>query len=246
MTEQDVPPPLDAERHALLLDFDGTFVDFAPHPDAIRLRPGSRDLLLSVADRLGGALAIVTGRRIEDVDKFLDPLQFPAVGLHGQQFRIDSEGIRSRPATPELDIARRRLVEAVPTNDKLLLEDKGAALVLHYRTHPELRERAAVLAAAAVEGLHDLHAVPGHEIIEIRQRGVSKAEAPAILADVAAFAGRLPVFIGDDTTDEDGFRAAAAAGGFGIKVGPGSSEAAHRLPDVGAVHAWLAAFAHPV
>ena len=240
------PPPLDPQRDALLLDFDGTFVDFAPHPDAITLRPGSRDLLLAVRSCLGGALAIVTGRRIADIDRFLAPLCLPAVGLHGQESRFDGEDISSRPPTPDIGEARRRLAAHGEFPPGLMIEDKGAAIVLHYRTRPELKEDVAALGRAAVAGLAEIHAVAGHDIVEIRQRGVSKAEAPRMLAAAGPFAGRRPVFIGDDTTDEDGFRAAAAAGGFGIKVGPGDTAAAYRLPDVGAVHRWLASCASGV
>lgn len=235
----DAPPPLDPARHALLLDFDGTFVDFAPRPDAIRVRPGSLEILKGVRARLGGALAMVSGRRIADIDRFLAPLRLPVVGVHGQEKRIDGGEVIRREPSPELDVARRRIETALGPDDKVYMEDKGSALVLHYRENPEEQGRAAALADAAVGGLATLHAVPGHAIVEIRERGVSKADAVATLAADPPFAGRLPVFIGDDTTDEDGFRAAAEAGGFGIKVGPGATAAKYRLADVDAVHDWL-------
>jgi trehalose 6-phosphate phosphatase len=151
--------------------------------------------------------------------------------------------MRIRAPTPQLDEARRRLADALQSDDPLLLEDKGAALVLHYRTHPEERARAERLAERAAGGLADLQALRGHAIVEIRERGVTKAVALRLFSDVPAFAGRLPVFVGDDTTDEDGFAAAAQAGGFGVKVGPGDTAAEWRLPDVTGVHRWLAALA---
>jgi trehalose 6-phosphate phosphatase len=234
-----VPPGLDPGRHALFLDFDGTFVDFAPTPDSVELRPGSKALLERLSGRLGGALAMVSGRKIADIDGFLAPLKLPASGVHGQEFRPAAGDFRKQPATPDLDEARRRLSHLVRPDDPLLVEDKGGALVLHFRLHPEQRERAERLSQEAVAGLSDLHALEGHAIFEIRQRGISKALALQLFGDLPPFAGRLPVFIGDDTTDEDGFRAAAKAGGFGIKVGPGVTEAAYRLPDVTAVHDWL-------
>ena len=237
------PPPLDPDRHSLFLDFDGTFVDFAPEPDAIRLRPGSTELLQGASRRLGGALALVSGRRIADLDRFLAPLQLPASGVHGQEFRPRPGDLRQAPPSPELDEARRRLAAAVIPEDPLLIEDKGGALVLHFRKHPDQRDRAETIAKEAVAGLADLHALEGHAIFEIRQRGISKAMALGLFATMAPFAGRLPVFIGDDTTDEDGFRAAAEAGGFGVKVGPGPTAAAFRLPDVTAVHNSLARIA---
>lgn len=233
------PPPLDGDRHALFLDFDGTFVDFAPEPDAIVLRPGSIDRLAALSRRLSGALALVSGRKIADLDRFLAPLQLPAAGVHGQEFRPAPGDLRVQPASPELDEARRRLAGLIMAADPLLVEDKGGALVLHYRKHPEQRGRAEALAHEAVAGLSALHALPGHAIVEIRQHGISKAGALKLFAAMPPFSGRHPVFIGDDTTDEDGFRAAREADGFGVKVGPGSTAAFYRLPDVSAVHAWL-------
>ena len=237
------PPPLVRARHALFLDFDGTFVDFAPTPEAVRLRPGSSELLERVRDQLGGALALVSGRRTADLDGFLAPLQLPASGLHGQEFRPAPGDVRRRAPTPDFDEARRRLLHRLRPDDPLLLEDKGGGLVLHFRLHPEQRERAKKLAEETVAGLSDLHALEGHAIYEIRQRGISKALALQLFAGEPPFAGRLPVFVGDDSTDEDGFRAAAEAGGFGVKVGPGVTEAAYRLKDVTAVHDWLGALA---
>jgi trehalose 6-phosphate phosphatase len=234
------PPPLDPDRHALFLDFDGTFVDFAPTPDAVQLRAGSIDLLDRLSRRLGGALAVISGRRIADLDGFLAPLDLPASGVHGQELRLGGRGIRLRPPSPQLDEARRRLGAAVGHDDQLDVEDKRAALVLHFRRHPEQGGRAARLGQEAIAGLEDLEALPGHAIVEIRERGVSKADAVRRFAAHPPFSDRLLVFVGDDTTDEDGFRAAAAAGGFGVKVGPGTTAAEYRLADVSAVHAWLA------
>jgi trehalose 6-phosphate phosphatase len=240
MRESGPPPPLDPGRDALFLDFDGTFVDFAPEPDAIVLRPGSIELLQAVSRRLGGALALVSGRKVADLDRFLAPLRLPASGVHGQEFRPAPDDFRVTPPSPELDEARRRLAVLIGPGDLLRLEDKGGALVLHFRQHPDQRDRAEALARRAVAGLADLHALEGHAIVEIRQRGISKAGALVLFATVPAFAGRIPVFVGDDTTDEDGFRAAQSAGGVGIKVGLGGTSAGYRLDDVGAVHRWLA------
>ena len=237
------PPRLDPARHALFLDFDGTLVEFAPEPDAIALKPGSRELLQRVSDRLGGALALVSGRRIADLDRFLRPLELPASGVHGQEFRPRRGDLRRTPPTPQLEEARRRLAAALQPDDPLRLEDKGAALVLHFRQNPGQHGRAGIIAASAVAGLRDLHAVEGHAIFEIRQRGISKAMAIGLFAGSEPFSGRIPVFVGDDTTDEDGFRAAAEAGGFGVKVGAGETAAAYHLADVAAVHGWLAALA---
>lgn len=235
------PPPLDPDRHALFLDFDGTFVDFAPEPDAIRLRPGSIALLEAAAARLGGALALITGRRLDNLDRHVAPLRLPAAGLHGQETRLAWGPVERRRISTQMEEARRRIGARLGDGDRLRLEDKGGALVLHYRTAPEEAGRARAIAAEAVGGLDELHAQIGNAIVEIRQRGIGKGDAVRRLAAAPPFAGRVPVFVGDDTTDEDGFVAAAAAGGFGVKVGPGETAAAFRLADVGAVHEWLAA-----
>ncbi len=236
-------PPIDPERHALFLDFDGTLVAFAPTPDAITLRPGTVDRLKAISDRLGGALGIITGRRIANVDSFLTPLQLPASGLHGLETRLAGAGIEASPPSPQIATARERLGAEIRPGDRLRLEDKGGALVLHFREHPEEADRAKILARKAADGLADLSVVDGHAIAEIRMRGVDKAKALRRLLASPPFAGRLPVYVGDDTTDEDGFRAAAESGGFGVKVGDGETAAAFRLGDVFAVHQWLATIA---
>ena len=143
----------------------------------------------------------------------------------------------------EIEEARRRLAASIGASDPLFVEDKGGALVLHFRKHPEERERAEALAHAAARGLDPLHVVAGHGIFEILERGVTKARALELLSARAPCSGRSPVYVGDDTTDEDAIRAANEAGGFGVKVGPGNTEAVYRLADLGAVHAWLATFA---
>lgn len=241
MTDQPVPPPLDPDRHALFLDFDGTLVEFAPEPDAIALKPGTLALLGEVGRRLGGAFAIVSGRRITDLDRHLTPLQFHASGVHGQEFRHLPGNLNIVPPADDLDVARRRLAASMGPADPLLLEDKGGALVIHYRTHPDQKGRAAALATYAASGLDALHVVHGHKVFEIIEHGITKARAVRLFMERIPFAGRLPVFVGDDKTDEDGLRAAAAAGGFGVKIGPGLTEAAYRLRNVDAVQRWLAA-----
>lgn len=234
------PPRLDPARHALFLDFDGTFVDFAPTPDAVQLRLGSRELLERISARLNGALAMVSGRKIADLDRFLKPLELPASGVHGQEFRPHPGDVRQQPASEDFGEARRRLSRRVLPDDPLLIEDKGGAVVLHYRQNPDQALRAKEIADEVVQGLDDLYVVHGHFIFEIRERAINKAVAIKLFADQPTFRKRCPVFVGDDTTDEDGLRAAGKAGGFGIKVGPGPTEALYRLPDVTAVHTWLA------
>ena len=244
MSEKPRPPALDPQRHALYLDFDGTLVDFAPSPDAIVLRTGTVALLERASGKLGGALAIVSGRRLDDIDRHLAPLSLAASGVHGQEIRHAPGAARIDVSPPAaLAEARSRLNAAIPPGDPLTLEDKGGALVLHFRQHPDQRERAKALAHDAAAELDALHVVAGHGIFEVLERGVTKARAIELLAAHPPFAGRLPVYLGDDTTDEDAIRAAQEMGGFGVKIGAGETAAIYRLPDIDAVHAWLADFA---
>lgn len=239
MTEDKAPPPLDPARHALFLDFDGSIVDFALGPDAIVLKPGTIALLENLSRRLDGALAIISGRRIADIDRYLAPLQLPASGVHGLEFRPNPRDMRGAPLSDELSEARRRLAADIGPADPIFLEDKAGALVLHYRAHPEQRGRAEALAQAAARRLDTLRVMSGHAIFEIVQRNITKGKALRRFMRRAPFQGRIPLFVGDDETDEDGFRAAAAEGGFGVKIGPEETAAAYRLPDTEAVHVWL-------
>ena len=234
------PPPLDPLRHALFLDFDGTLVDFAPTPGAVKPRPGTVARLQALHGLFGGALAIISGRRIADIDGFLQPLALPAAGVHGQELRLPDGKTHARSPSPEIAEARRRLQAALATDDPLRLEDKGAALVIHFREHPQEGERAKTLARQAAAGLSQVRVVDGHAVAELRERGVDKAGALVALLGHSPFKGRAPVFVGDDATDEDGFGAADRNGGFGVKVGPEGTAAAYRLADVAAVHDWLA------
>jgi trehalose 6-phosphate phosphatase len=236
---------LDPSRHALFLDFDGSIVDFAPTPDTIVVKPGTVALLENVSERLGGALAVVTGRHIADVDRHLTPLLLPASGVHGREFRPRPGDERDDPIPMEIEAARSRLKAALRPDDPIMLEDKGSSLVLHFRVHPEECERARTLAEEAVRGLETLHVMAGHAIFEVLQRGITKGRALRRFMRRTPFAGRIPIFVGDDATDEDGMWAAAATGGFGVKIGPEETVAHYRLPNTEAVHTWLSRVTKP-
>jgi trehalose 6-phosphate phosphatase len=233
------PPLLDPARHALFLDFDGSLVDFALLPEKIVVRPDTIALLDATLQRLDGALAIVTGRRIANIDQHLAPLKLPAAGVHGLEFRARASETRRTPVSEELEEARRRLMQELSPNDPIYVEDKHGALVLHYRMHPEQELRARRVAEHVTDGLDTLTAVSGHSIFEIRQRDITKANAVRRFMRRPPFEGRVPIFVGDDLTDEDGMRAAAALGGFGVKIGEGDTSAAFRLSDTMAVHGWI-------
>ena len=194
MTKERTPPRLDPARHALFLDFDGSLVDFALTPDEIAVKPETLALLDDLFRRFNGALAIVTGRRIADVDRHLAPLRLPVSGVHGLEFRARPEEVKRKPVSEELAEVRRRLGEVIRANDRIYVEDKGGALVLHFRAHPEQALRAETLARNAAEDLDTLDVVAGHSIFEIRQRDITKANAVRRFMRRPPFTGRVPGF----------------------------------------------------
>ena len=238
------PRDLVPERDALFLDFDGTLVEIAPTPSSVRVAPYLADLLLNLERRLGGALALVTGRPVADVDGFLAPYRPAVAGVHGRDLRLPRTGERLRePVDAAVLGEARRLLEAVTARyPGTLLEDKGESVALHYRNaSPGAGEAVRAAALAAVEaGGGALKLLPGKMVVELMPAGVDKGVAIERLLARAPFAGRTPVFVGDDVTDEAGFLVTRRLGGLGIKIGGGTTTAAGcYLPDVQALHAWL-------
>ena len=232
----DALPPF--HRAALLLDMDGTLIDLASSPDAVVVPAGLKDALTTLRHALGGALAIVTGRPIETVDRLFGDAPGAVAGEHGGAIRHATGGVVERgnlPSPPSawLDAAET-LVRSFPG---ALLERKARGFALHYRQTPQAREvfRAAIEAMLATAPGFELH--PAHLLWEVRPLGADKGRAVAALMRRAPFAGRLPVFIGDDVTDEDGMREARKMGGAGYRV-----DAVFGDPD--GVRTWLHRSAH--
>lgn len=222
-------------RAALFLDFDGTLVDIAPRPAAVRVPPGLPPLLARLAARLEGALAIVSGRGLDDLDGLL-PVRLPLAAEHGAAFRPHPAGAVTRPTLPRPPAAwHDRAAAFVAATPGALLEAKPHGLVLHYRGAPEAGPAAgALLRDLLAEAPGDFALLPAHMAWEIRPAAVSKASAVAWLMQRPPFAGRVPVFIGDDVTDEDGMDEARRRGGAGWRL-----QDAFGTP--AALHAWLAA-----
>ncbi|MDB5986933.1 MAG: trehalose 6-phosphatase [Nevskia sp.] len=241
----DAQLKLPAATTALFLDFDGTLVDIAERPELVSVPDDLPELLQACAGRLQGALAIVSGRRLSDVDHFLHPLQLAGAGLHGAELRAVPQAAIEKTTAIDFDAAAAALrYELGDLQHELLIENKSAALAVHYRSHPqhgaavERALRRAVESVSATLG-DEVDIVAGKFVFEARARGVSKGSAVRALMACTPFAGRVPVFVGDDVTDEDGIRAAQAMGGFGVKVGDGVTAAVHRLRDPHALAAWL-------
>ncbi|SKA23426.1 trehalose-phosphatase [Consotaella salsifontis] len=234
------PPVIDPSGDALFLDFDGTLIEMADHPDLVTVESELIAHLGELQRACSGALALVSGRRIVDLDRFLAPLRFSAAGVHGLEQRLEPEGASEPICGPEmLDEARESIRAAIAAVPGLNFEDKGTALVLHYRTAPELDETAKRIMRDAIAGRDDLVVMDGKRVIEVHPAGMDKGRAVAALMQRPPFAGRRPVFIGDDLTDEHALAFVREQGGVSIKVGIAQTCAEFRLEDVAAVRRWL-------
>lgn len=213
----DPLPPF--SRTALLLDMDGTLVDLAATPDAVVVSPGLPDALKTLRQALNGALAIVTGRPIETVDQLFGDAIGAVAGEHGGAIRHAASTIIERPNLAPPPAAWLQQAEAlVGSYPGALLERKARGFALHYRQAPEAREvfHAALQSMVATSKSFQIHTA--HMLWEVRPVGVDKGDAVVALMQRNPFAGRLPVFIGDDVTDEDGMREARRLGGAGYRV----------------------------
>jgi trehalose 6-phosphate phosphatase len=233
-------PPLLQAHAALYLDFDGTLAALAPHPDGVIVDGSLPALLVGLRERLAGAVALVTGRSLAALDAITGLSGFAAAGLHGHEWRLASGQSVSAEDPVGASLIVRALRERFGADARLVIEDKGAAVALHYRRAPE-RAQECIAAMRELVTSPDFEILKGHLVVEARPRGADKGAALRALAAHAPFAGRRPVFVGDDVTDEDGFRAAAALGGHGVKVGAGPSAARYRIAAVAEVRGWLAA-----
>ena len=237
-----IPPPIDPSAHALFLDFDGTLAELVDDPNAVAIPATARDALIRLQRELSGALAIVSGRQVADLDRFLCPMEFAAAGVHGLERRAKPGAAVETLAGPEiLDEVRHAVTEVVEINRRLNLEDKGMALVLHYRTAPDLKDVAEAAIERATRGRDDLVVMQGDNIVEVHPAGMDKGRALEAMMETAPFKGRVPIYAGDDTTDEFALKTVRRMGGLSIKVGVKESVAEYRLADVAAVHRWLEA-----
>ncbi len=231
-----------SDQWALFLDVDGTLLDIAAHPDDVRTTPRLKLLLRRALARLDGSVALVSGRSIVNLDQLFSPLVLPAAGLHGLE-RRGADGIvyYSTSMDDRLHSAKHRLMDFAQEHPGLLLEDKGAAIALHYRNAPDLGDRCRhVMRKLAQMAGPDFHVQEGKMVLELKPSGQDKGTAVWRFMQEPPFAGRTPVFIGDDITDEDGFSAVNALGGVSIRVGAdGPTTARWRIDNVNGFLAWL-------
>jgi trehalose 6-phosphate phosphatase len=235
--------PAREHARALFLDVDGTLLEIAETPQAVHVPARLRHALTVAADREAGALALVSGRKISDLDALFQPQRFPAAGVHGLERRNAAGGF-IEPAIDHhaLDQARVHLTQMARSRPGLLIEDKRWALAAHFRKVPHLEDEIRAVMESLCRTLQPHFCLQtGKRVIELKPAVHSKRTAIASFMREPPFAGRLPVFIGDDDTDEDGFAAVNEQGGLSIRVGYAMPTVARwRLANVNEVIRWLA------
>lgn len=230
----------DLRASAFLLDVDGTLVDIAPTPREVRVPPSLLRTLARLSARTDGAVALVSGRSIADLDRLFDPLRLTAVGGHGAEFRLpDGTDVHRRDA-PALGAELKQALFAI-AGAGVLAEDKGYSVALHFRLAPEkeplVRE---AVARVCAERVHEpVEILPGKAVIEIKRAGFSKATGVQELMRMAPFRGRMPIFIGDDTTDESVFAIMPDFHGLGFSVGRQVDGAINHFDAPVEVRQWL-------
>ncbi|ABS61929.1 HAD-superfamily hydrolase, subfamily IIB [Parvibaculum lavamentivorans DS-1] len=239
MKEDGLPLPAPQPGWALFLDFDGTLTELAPSPDAVVVDPAMPQVLAGLLEGLGGAVAVVSGRSLAEVDRLLGVV-LPGAGVHGLELRTHRDAEIRPPAEAEgIAVIASVLTPLVEADPRLILETKPGAVALHYRRAPEREKECRAAMKAAVAGTTGIHVIDGKMVLEAKPDHVNKGYAIENLMQVPPFAGRVPVFAGDDRTDEDGFGVVRALKGVTIKIGPGLSRAEYRVASVEAFIDWL-------
>ncbi len=234
--------PFDFRRYALLLDIDGTILDFAPTPREVWVPPGLQDTLLQLLEKMDGALALVSGRSLEDIDLLFSPLQLAGIGCHGAELRPSLGGPQDSPKTAPLDDSVKRLFAPIrKLAHGILLEDKDYSLAIHYRLAP--RAEAAIYKAVAdiASGITNvpIEVLRGKFVVEIKSVGVTKASGVRVLMKHPPFSGRLPIFLGDDVTDETVFPIIPEFSGHCFSVGRKIEGTDGCFDNPAAVRKWL-------
>jgi trehalose 6-phosphate phosphatase len=237
-SDSPVPPP--QRDWAYFFDLDGTLIEFAETPAAVRVTEELRVSLERLHELAGGAVALMTGRPIVEIDRMFPHTRLPVAGQHGAERRTAAGVVTSHAPEQGLVSARQFLARAIFDKPGLLLEDKGLSLALHYRRAPDFAEfvhQTMETVLADLDGQYTLQR--GKSVLELKPAGKDKGRALLEFAAESPFAGRIPAFVGDDATDEYGFATVNELGGYSIKVGPGETQARWRLDNVKAVQQWL-------
>lgn len=239
-------PPIRLDGAALFLDLDGVLAPLASTPDAVTPDPRRTRTLMRLGQALQGRVAVVSGRTLAEIDRIVDGAARAASGVHGLERRAADGGLSARDPSPSVRTALAAFQDFARHRPGVLIEDKGLSAGLHFRQAPDEAGAALALATALADET-GLTLQPGSMVLELKTPGADKGTAVAAFMTEAPFAGAVPVMVGDDLTDEAGFEAAQALGGFGVLVGaPRSTAARYGLPGVSAVLDWLEAVAADV
>jgi trehalose 6-phosphate phosphatase len=231
---------LATDETALFLDIDGTLIDLAPRPDGVFVPDSLKADLAGVYALLGGALALVSGRAVAEIDRLFSPLGLPASGVHGSEFRPvpPDAPLRLAPRIP--DELRAKAIAIVGRHPGSLFEDKGIAIALHWRLAPQYGTAIEAEVAAMMEHAPPgLAALRGHSVIEIKGSALNKGMAVERFLQEPAFRGRRPVFVGDDVTDQAAFAAVTRYGGFAFAVGRAMEDTLDWFGSPSEVRRWL-------
>lgn len=240
---RSLPTTIDHASLALFLDIDGTLLEIRDRPEEVAAGSDLIGLLGQLSDSLDGALSLISGRSVAEIDRIFAPARFPAAGSHGAEVRLHP-GDEVETTTAQLpEQVMAALIDFAASQEGLLLERKSGGASLHYRMAPHAESACRALVDELMDGLErDFRLIPGKMVFELAPRGYSKGKAIAAMMGREPFAGRQPVFVGDDVTDEDGFRVVNAMQGISVRVGENNdSAAAHTLDSVAAVRTWLEA-----
>ncbi|QWA09103.1 trehalose-phosphatase [Sodalis ligni] len=244
MTDSEPLPPIPLKSFALFFDLDGTLAGIEKRPEWVSIPNDIKQALMELLSLTGGAVALVSGRALEELDALCAPLKCPAAGVHGAERRDARGHIHRTELSPALMATLgTELNVAIAAYPGCHVEGKGMAYALHYRQAEAYADEILALAETFTQRYPELALQPGKCVVELKPRGVDKGAAIHAFMHEAPFAGRTPLFIGDDLTDEAGFSQVNALGGVSIKVGPGETTARYHLDDVGQVHQWLLSLA---
>jgi len=234
-------PAPDLARCAFFFDLDGTLAPIAPMPDAAAVPASTIALLQRLQRATQGAVAVVSGRALDTIDRMLQPLRLPAGGLHGAQWRAPDGRLWEASVDPDESARLRGALAAIAARHPgLYLENKGLSFAIHYRQAPGLEDRVREEVRAAAEPFSLRYALQyGKMVVEVRPRGADKARAIERFMTVDPFSRRMPIMAGDDLTDEPAFQAVNRLGGVSIKIGGGDTSALWRLADPAALALWL-------
>ncbi|HIC2037674.1 trehalose-phosphatase [Enterobacter soli] len=233
-------PPVLPGHFAFFFDLDGTLAEIKPHPDQVVIPTSVLQMLDQLSQMNEGALALISGRSMAELDTLARPYRFPLAGVHGAERRDihDQTHIVSLP-DDLIALLHTQLTFELARLAGTELEAKGMAFALHYRQAPQHEAAVLALAKTLVDAHPQLALQPGKCVVEIKPAGINKGAAISAFMGTAPFKGRTPVFVGDDLTDEAGFAVVNRAKGMSVKVGPGETNAGWRLGNVGSVWQWI-------